>query len=84
MDVKFTPIELNIMYLLSDGLPHEIDEILSVLEDPQTLRSALRMAVSNLRKKLALRGEMILCEFKHRKTHYRLVRKLTSPYDGLK
>lgn len=79
----FTKTEQAILQLLSDGGPHKRDDIKALLPDELAELSQVYWHVSNLRKKLESRGETIVCERANRCTHYRHVRLLKSPYDGL-
>ncbi|GEM_PF-3446107 len=67
-----------VLELLSDGLPHTKDEIREALEKPDMSNVTLRSVIYRARRNLAGTGQTIVCEYFHRKTHYRWVRLLSS------
>lgn len=74
MAVKYTPTQLRILSILSDGQRHSKEEIrlaIDYLAEDQTIWAQ----ISLLRKVLPV-GEEIVCESFRRKTHYRHVRLL--------
>jgi DNA-binding CsgD family transcriptional regulator len=79
---NYTPTEQRIVDLLSDGMPHKREELHACLSDDLASRTAVQMHVSNIRKRIRVRGEEIICEYYHRNLYYRHVRLLNSPYDG--
>jgi hypothetical protein len=74
----FTPAQLRILEVLSDGLPHRHDELMPCLLDELGSRKNLGVMICKMRKHLRPRGHDIICEFSHRRTFYRHVRLLVS------
>lgn len=56
-----TATEQRIYDKLKDGRPHGVLELRSLLWDELASIGAVRVQVSNLRAKLAKRGEVIVC-----------------------
>lgn len=74
----FTQTEQQFLRLLSDGMPHKIAEICSVLD---VSRGYLAVVACKIRKKLP-RGQILICEVRDaRMSHYRHARLLHSPND---
>ena len=71
----FTPTEISILEVLSDGESHSRYEVLDCL-DEYTCMTTLRVHISNMRKKLRPQGHEIVCEIVNRGTHYRHIRLL--------
>lgn len=69
----FTPTERRILNVLADGLPHRREELHACLPDELGAVANVYMHVTNLRRKLAKRGEAILCEFYLGSYYYRHV-----------
>lgn len=79
---KYNATQRRILQFLSDGLPHKTKDVLKeVLDEFGTIEN-LRVHVSQLRAKLRMIGEDILCEYKDRGFWYRHVRLLGNPYRG--
>lgn len=72
----FTPTQLCILSVLSDGLAHTGDELRHCLPDDMAQSGTLRMHLTNIRKKLRPHGQDILIEFIRFRVHYRQVRLL--------
>jgi len=77
--IKFTKTQRAILDVLSDGGPHPREELRQCLDDELASLAAMRVHLSELRKLLRPQGQDIICELRHRKTHYRHVR-LLKPY----
>ena len=75
----FTTYETILLDVLSDGDRHRTGEIGERL-DPELPpdNDSIRKVVASARKKLEVRNETILCEYRLRKFYYRHV-KLLSP-----
>jgi hypothetical protein len=73
------PIQIKMLDVLSDGLPHSRKELHACLSDPMVDMAAIRVHICHIRKVLRPRGQDIVCELKHRKIHYRHVRLLLDP-----
>jgi hypothetical protein len=83
---EFTPTQARIMAVLGDGRPHTKAELLACLDDDLAPPHALGFHISNLRKKLAPKGQGIRSErtgFSGDGTLYCLVTLLANPYDGV-
>lgn len=78
----FTATENRIVELLSDGRPHRREEIHALLSDNLAALPAIQVHISNIRKKIKLRGEDILCTLVNRQIHYQHVVLLYSGNDG--
>lgn len=76
--VHFTPQERRVLAVLADGKAHPLADLIPCLDDPLSSRVAIMMTVSNLRKKLERRGEMVLAEYRNRQCLYRHVVLLRS------
>jgi hypothetical protein len=77
---RWTPTQQRILDVLSDGRPHDRDELLKCLWDDLSGGGALRQQVYLIRSVLRAVGEDIVCEFGWRRTiRYRHVRLLTAP-----
>jgi hypothetical protein len=57
---EFTPLQEQLLAVLSDGLPHKFAELLACLPDELSGIDALRMTLSRIRAKLRPRGEDII------------------------
>lgn len=77
----FTPIQSRMLEVLSDGMPHIMDELHACLNDDLGPRSNIYYHISNLRQKLRPRGQDIICEFIRRRTYYRHVQLLKHASD---
>lgn len=79
----FTPTQLKILDLLSDGMPHLRKEIHECLWDEQGALGNIRPHISAIRKVLRPKGEDIVCELTYqRRLCYRHVRLLASANNG--
>lgn len=76
MDTRLTPTEQRLYEALADGLPHLPDDLARVLYTGD--KEVLAQHISNLRKKIAHLGEIIVCEFATRRKWYRLCQRLAS------
>ena len=77
----FSPTQRKILAILSDGLPHKLDELTACMDsltNPRTLHSHL----ATIRIHLRPQGEDIICQFIQRQRQYRHVRLLHSSNDG--
>lgn len=72
----FTPTESRILHALSDGMPHRSADVLAFFEDELATKKTLQSHLSNIRKKLAPKGEDIVCEYWKGGFSYRHVRIL--------
>jgi DNA-binding response OmpR family regulator len=81
-EVQFTPTEVRILALLSDGQPHAKTELLKCIDDELTDLTALRMHFTRIRRKIRPLGQDVICEFVKRQTMYRHVRLLGSSHNG--
>ena len=59
--VMLSPTEQRIMDLLSDGLPHTKKEMVLCLADPMGGEDNVKPHLHNLRKKLLIQNEAVLC-----------------------
>ena len=64
----------HILDMLYDGYPHTKQEIHAFLPDELSQLTAIGPHLTRIRKYLRPKGMDILCEFRERKTFYRLVR----------
>jgi len=69
----YTPVELRLLKILSDGERHDIRELLQYLNDDLANPSNVRFHVCKLRKKLTKARCSILCERDNGTAYYRLV-----------
>ena len=76
-------VQTRMLRVLSDGLPHEAEELVACLADELGDGTNIHPHLTALRKEINPRGEDIIHErgplygFK-----YRLVRMVASPYNG--
>lgn len=77
-DKPYTATEKKLLAILSDGMPHRRDELLSVLPDELGSFGNVRKHLTQIRKRLRPRGEDVLCEYYKRSYYYRHVRLLKS------
>jgi len=75
---EFTPTQQRILNVLSDGLPHPVDELVRCLNDDLSTRRHVSPHLTALRKLLRYRGETIACIHNHRTPCYMHVRLLSS------
>ena len=81
----WTPTQQRLLERLSDGRPHRLDELQTLLWDDMTTKGTLAVHICNLRKRLRPRGEDIVCEIGgayNMYRYYRHVRLLASPNTG--
>lgn len=78
----YSPTQVKILQLLSDGKPHTREEIHALLIDELCQIEMVSVHISRIRKHLRPKGEEIICELANRRIHYRHVRLLPSAYDG--
>jgi hypothetical protein len=82
----YTPTQVRIMDLLSDGKPHTAKEMHKLLDDDLADISGVRVHICELRKVLHKQGMSIRTEVhingECRVASYCLVRRLHSPNDG--
>lgn len=75
--MHYTPTEQRIIDLLSDGLPHERDEvverILPNVKEPQKHRHTIAAHIFYIRIKIRAMGEDIITELRKGGIHYRRV-----------
>lgn len=81
-ELKLTPTENRIVDMLSDGLPHSRDQLMTCLYDDMGSYPNLNQHLFHLRRKIAPTGIGIVCELVRRGIHYRMVRFLASACDG--
>lgn len=77
-DIRFTPTQQRMVDLLADGLPHPRQQLRECLYDELSEFSVVQNHISDIRKKLLLRGEYIVCELRGYQICYRHVRLLHS------
>ncbi len=70
----FTKVEHKVLGLLSDGLPHPRKEVFDSFEEPHMALSTMRHHISNVRRKLRLIGQDIICGVAGRRIYYQHVR----------
>lgn len=78
--LKFTPQDLRVLGVLSDGLPHSREEILANMIDPLSDVSVVKNQISLIRKKMSSRGtgHTIVCEMGYKRVlKYRHVRLIS-------
>ena len=73
MTRNFTPTELRILEVLSDGKAHPRKELIEAI-DELAEKSTLKVHLSNLRKKLLNNGQNVLCTLVNRGICYQHVR----------
>lgn len=78
----YTPTELAILRLLSDGQAHALGELHKCLPDELSAQSAVYRHVSSIRKRLRPSGQTIVCEIANRKCYYRHIVLLGNVSDG--
>lgn len=74
----YTETEKRILKTLSDGHRHTRDEIAACLPELPNNYKLINTHISNIRRRLRLRGEEIVCELNNRRICYRHVRLLPS------
>lgn len=78
----FTKTQQAILGVLSDGLPHSMDELKACFDDELVDDGTVRFHLSNTRAVLRKHGEDILCVIVNRRYRYRHVRLLASAVNG--
>ena len=71
----------RILQILSDGLPHDREELRRCVDEMSSFHNLQNHLVA-LRKTLRPNGEDIVCELANRRIHYRHIRLLASATDG--
>jgi hypothetical protein len=75
--LRLTPTEKLLFQALADGKPHRPDELLKIIdEDGLSDRAALANHIKNMRAKLNIVGEEVVCQSFGNHTGYRRVRLL--------
>jgi hypothetical protein len=75
----YTPSQQRLIDVLSDGLPHDREELRQALGDDQLTNKNLSDHIILLRRVVRPRGEEIVCELWDGSPHYRHVRFLIWP-----
>ena len=78
----FTPTQLRILQVLSDGLQHTRAELIACLCDDLCGKGVVATHLTYLRAKLRPMGQDVVCEAVGRSVKYRHVRLLHSSNDG--
>lgn len=78
--MHFTPTQQRLMDILGDEMSHSKEQLKTCIDDE--LADSLWMHISNLRKKLRQHGRDILTEQLGSRAYYRIIRVLSSPYNG--
>lgn len=81
-NTKFTPTQLKILAVLSDGLDHKPEELLACLWDTDGKVSNVQPHITALRKLLNPQGQDIVCVTRNKTSFYRHVRQLVPIADG--
>ena len=76
--MSWTLTEKKMLDVLRDGRPHSRQELHGCLHDDLGPLRNINQHISNLRRKIRERGEMIVCELVNRRIHYRHVKLLKS------
>jgi len=74
--IKFTKTEQKVLALLGDGLPHPQKEVYLLFENPHMSMSTMWSHLSNIKQKLRLIGQDIICGSVGRRKFYQQVRLL--------
>ena len=77
----FRPMEIAILTVLSDGLPHNYPELKEAMGDTLTTNKCLGVHISYIRKKIQPQGLDILCVKRYGKYHYQQVRLIVPDDD---
>lgn len=80
--VEFSPTQSKILAILSDGMPHSIEELQRCLWDEKGASHNVAAHLTAIRKVIRPRGEDIICQHLNHSHRYRHVRLLHSPSDG--
>ncbi len=75
---RFTPVELRMLDVLADGMPHTRRELHACLEDDLGSLSNVQRHVHSIRKKLRPSGQDVVCVWSNGPVCYRQVRLLAS------
>jgi predicted Zn-ribbon and HTH transcriptional regulator len=78
--MNFTPTERALMEVISDGKPHELEELRELI-DELSEKQAVYFHMCNLRKKLERIGQSIVMVRKRKISYYQLIRILATPYE---
>lgn len=70
---QLTRTQLEILTVLADGKPHRRAELAACLPGESERRGALNSHLVAIRKALAPRGQIVLCQLLHKAIHYRWV-----------
>ena len=70
----------RILLVLSDGLPHKIEELHACLHDTDAPFTNVHQHISNLRKTMRPKGEDIICRTSGYDRRYQHVRLIGNPY----
>jgi hypothetical protein len=81
-DIPFTPTQRRILAVLSDGLPHPVDELVKCLNDETATKQHVAPHLTAMRKLLGTRGETIANRYDRGTICYMHVRLLHSPSMG--
>lgn len=73
-NIELTPTEERMYRVLMDGCCHGEKQLISCLDDELSSKAALWMALSRLRKKVAVQHKHIMRRVIDGVTHYQLVR----------
>ncbi len=82
---NWTPTQLRILEVLSDGRRHKKVELLECIGDnifDSRALATMRVHINRIKKKLEERGETIVCVDLGRTSQYQHVRLLPSANDG--
>ena len=80
-----TPTERRMFDLLAEGEPVSRDALKELTNEGEYCTNAnLRMHVSNVRRKMQDPAVLIMAVCTNKGWTYRMVRRLSSPYDGIK
>lgn len=69
--VRLTPTERRMLTMLSDGMPHDREELQKCLWDDRGDKVNIKPHLSRIRRVLRLDGEDVICEFFGRTLNYR-------------
>ncbi len=69
-------IQLAMLKVLSDGLPHKKKELHACLFDDLGSMKNIHAHITSIRKHLRTKGQDVICEYFKRKIHYRHVKLL--------
>jgi hypothetical protein len=78
---EFVGIQRDIIDLLSDGRPHDREELITCIKDEFATRKDLNQHLTAIRKKIQPAGHDIVCVLKFRRVHYQHVMLLPPNHD---